>query len=128
MQVAFHRKWAIALGTLLAIPTAYFILISLLKYGLDQPYLFDSARPFLERMGIKEALGFNINLLILFGPFIALVLNLLAVIKFDWYNEKETFSIKFSIEKHWWNMLLVIFSGLLLAFLFIYAIGENCRC
>lgn len=66
MQVAFHRKWAIALGTLLAIPTAYFILISLLKYGLDQPYLFDSARPFLERMGIKEALGFNINLLILF--------------------------------------------------------------
>ena len=128
MQLTINRKWAMALGTLLAFPTAYFILISLLKYALDQPFLFDSAQPFLERMGIKEALGFNINLLILFGPFIALVLNLLAVLKFDWYNKRDSFSIKLSVEKHWWNMLLVIFSGLLLATLFIYAIGENCRC
>lgn len=128
MQLTINRKWAIVLGTLLAFPTAYFILISILKYGLELPYLFDSAQPFLERMGIKEALGFNINLLILFGPLVALVLNLFAVLKFDWYNERESFSIKLSIEKHWWNMLLVIFSGLLLAFLFIYAVGENCRC
>jgi hypothetical protein len=123
-----NRKWAIALGTLLAFPTAYFILISLLKYTFGVPYLFDAAQPFLERLGIKEALGFNINLVILFGPVIALLLNLFAVLKIAWYNGKENFSIKFSIQKHWWNMMLLIFLWVLLIVLFVYALGENCRC
>lgn len=116
------------IGTLFAFPAAAFIFISLLKYSLGLPYLFDSAEPLLERIGIKESLGFNINLLILLGPVLALLLNLFAVVKIEWYNEKENFSIKFSIQKHWWNMVLVLFSGLLLAGIFIYAIGENCRC
>ncbi len=115
-------------GALLLLPATSFIFISLLKYGLGLPYLFDSAEPLLESMGIKESFGFNINLLILLGPVLALLLNLYAVVKIEWYNEKENFSAKVSVQKHWWNMVLVIFSGLLLAFLFIYAIGENCRC
>jgi hypothetical protein len=128
MQFTINRKWAIALGTLFAFPTAYLILISILKYGLGFSYLFNSSQPLLERMGVKEALGFNINLLILVGPLIALALNLLAVVKIDWYNHKDDFSIKLSIQKHWWNMALVLFSGVLVATLFIYAVGENCRC
>ncbi len=128
MQHTINRKWAIALGTLLAFPTAYFIFISLLKYGLGSSFLYDSAQPLLERFGIKESLGFNINLLILFGPIIALMLNLMSVLKIEWYNEKENFSVRISVQKHWWNMTLVIFSGILLAILFIYALGENCRC
>ncbi len=128
MQHTISRKWATAFGTLLVFPTAYFIFISLLKYALGLPYLFDSAHPVLENLGIKESLGWNINLLILFGPLIALVLNLFSVLKIEWFSERENFSIKLSIQKHWWNMMLAIFSGLLLATLFIYAIGENCRC
>ena len=128
MQHTINRKWSIAFGTLLAFPTAYFIFISLLKYGLGLPFLFDSTQPLLERLGIKESLGWNINLLILFGPLIALILNLMSVFKIEWYNERETFSFKVLIEKHRWNMLLIIFSGVLLAILFIYALGENCRC
>ena len=128
MQLTINRKWAIALGTLLAFPTAYFILISLLKYGPGSSYLFDSAQPLLERLGIKESLGMNINLLILFGPLVALALNLLSVLRIEWYNEKENFSLRLSIQKHWWNMVLVIVSCVLLATLFIYALGENCRC
>jgi hypothetical protein len=112
----------------LAFPTAYFIIISLCKYVFGIPYLFDSAQPLLERVGIKEALGWNINLLILFGPLLALVLNLIPVVRMEWYNDREHFSIKFFIEKHWWNMMLVIVSSILLATLFIYALGENCRC
>ncbi len=116
------------IGTLLTLPTAYFIFISLLKYGMGVPSLYDSAQPLLEQLGIKQSLGWNINLLILFGPLIALALNLFSVLRIEWYNERENFSIKLSIQKHWWNMMLAIFSGLLLATLFIYAIGENCRC
>ena len=116
------------IGTLLSLPTAYFIFISLLKYGLGIPSLLDSAQPVLERWGIKESLGFNINLLILFGPLIGMLINLFAVLKIEWENETEIFSLRFSLQKHWWNIVLVIFSGLLLATLFIYALGENCRC
>ena len=116
------------IGTLLTIPTAYFIFISILKYGLGISSLLDSAQPVLEQWGISESLGFNINLLILFGPMMALFLNLFAVLKIEWYNQREIFSVRFYIEKHWWNMVLVIFSGILLTTLFIYALGENCRC
>ena len=128
MQHTINRKWAMALGALLAFPTAYLIFISLLKYGLGLPNLFDATQPLLERLGIKESLGWNINLLILFGPFIAMVINLFSVLRIEWLNEKEIFSFKVSIEKHWWNMVLVFFSALLLAVLFFYAIGENCHC
>ena len=128
MRQTINRKWAVSIGALLALPTAFFIFISVLKYALGLPFLFDSTQPLLERLGIKESLGFNINLLILFGPLIALFLNLFSVLHIEWLNEKEIFSFKVSIEKHWWNMVLVIFSALLLAVLFFYAIGENCHC
>ena len=127
-QITINQRWAVVFGSLLAFPTAYFILISLLKYWLGLPYLFDSAQPLLERLGIKERLGWNINLLILFGPLMALILNLFSVLRIEWYNEKEIFSVKLSLQKHWWNMALVFFSVMLLTILFFYAIGENCRC
>ena len=128
MQHTINRKWAIAFGTLLAFPTAYFIFISVLKYGLGLPNLFDAAQPLLERLGIKQSPGLNINLLILFGPFIAMIINLFSVLRIEWFNETESFSFKVSFEKHWWNMMLVFFSALLLSVLFFYAIGENCHC
>ena len=128
MQLTINHKWAAAIGTLLSFPAAYFILISLLKYAFGIPYLFDTAQPLLERIGIKESFGFNINLVILFGPLIAFILNLFAVLKMDWYNNRDIFSVKFSIHKHWWNMMLVVSSGVLLSTLFFYMLGENCRC
>ena len=127
-QITVNRKLVFSFGALLAFPTAYFIFIALLKYGVGSSYLFDSAKPFLERLGIKESLGWNINLLILFGPLIALGLNLLSVLRIEWQNEKENFVLRLSIQKHWWNIVLVIFTCLLLATLCIYAMGENCRC
>ena len=128
MQHTINRKWAIAFGTLLVFPTAYFIFISELKYGLGLPNLFDAAQPLLERLGIKQSPRLNINLLILFGPFIAMIINLFSVLRIEWFNETESFSFKVSFEKHWWNMMLVFFSALLLSVLFFYAIGENCHC
>jgi hypothetical protein len=127
-QIIINRKLAFAFGALLAFPSGYFIFIALLKYRLGSSYLFDSAQPFLERLGIKESIGWNINLLILFGPLIALTVNLLSSLKIEWYNEKDIFSLRLSIQKYWWNMVLVISSGVLPAILVIYVIGENCRC
>ena len=117
--------WA---GALLTLPAVYFIFISILKYGLGIPGLFDISLPVLENLRINESLGFNINLFILMGPVIALLLNLFVILKLDWYNENETISIRVSIQKNWWNIAVIILSGLLLSTLFIYALGENCTC
>ncbi len=77
------------IGALLILPTAYFIFISILKYGFGIPALFDSSQPLLENLGIKESPGFNINLLILFGPLVAMLLNLFAILKINRQDENE---------------------------------------
>ena len=127
-QIRVNRRWAVVFGAVLALPGAYFILIALLKYAFGIPYLFDTAQPLLERLGIKESMGGNINLLILFGPLIALGLNIISVLRIEYCNEKDFFSVKVFVEKYWGNMLLVVFSGLVLTTLFIYGLGENCSC
>ena len=116
------------IALLLALPTAYFLCIAILKYelGFDAP--FDSIAPFLERMGIKKSLGWNINLLILLGPVIAFVLTIFQVLKIDWHFGKEQFDFHFTIRKRWFPILIAGFSLSLLAILFIYLLGENCHC
>ena len=114
------------ISLLLALPTAYFIFISILKYEMAIDAPFDSIAPFLERMGIKETLGWNINLLILLGPVAAFLLTILQLLKMDWQFTKEQFVFHFTIRKQWFPLLVAGFSISLLAFLFIYLIGENC--
>ena len=96
------------LSLLLALPTAYFICISILKYeiGIDVP--FDSVAPLLEQMGIKETVGWNINLLILFGPIVAFLLTVFQVLKIDWQFTKEQFIFHFTVKKRRFPLLLVL--------------------
>ncbi|HKO82069.1 MAG TPA: hypothetical protein VJU78_16795 [Chitinophagaceae bacterium] len=127
MKQSLKQNRITLLSLLLALPTAYFICISILKYemGVDAP--FDSIAPFLERMGIKETLGWNINLLILFGPFVAFVLTIFQVVKIDWQFTKEQFLFHLTVKKRWFPLLVIALALSLLAFLGIYMIGENCR-
>lgn len=122
----YTKQNGIAIASLLlALPTAYFICISILKYemGIDGP--FDSIAPLLEKMGIKETLGWNINLLILLGPVVAFLVMIFQVLKIDWQFTKEQFLFHFTIQKRWFSLLVAGFSGGLLAILAIYLIGEN---
>ena len=66
MRTISKSKLIFFVGLLLSVPTAYFILISGLKYELGYDYLFDGIRPTLESGGIQEPFGWNIGLLILF--------------------------------------------------------------
>ena len=80
------------ISLLLALPTAYFIAIAILKYemGVDGP--FDAIAPLLERWGIKEALGWNINLLILLGPLLAFLLTIFQLLSITTAIHTESFS------------------------------------
>jgi hypothetical protein len=120
-----RHTWLNVISLLLALPTAYFITISVLKYGLNIDGPFDHATPFLERMGIKENLGWNINLLILFGPLIAFLLTIFQVMQIDWQFSKEQFEFHFAIRKKWFPLAISVLSSGLLLTLFIYLVGEN---
>ena len=122
-----HHNWLNLLSLLLALPTAYFITISVLKYGLNIDAPFDNAIPFFERMGIKENLGWNINLLILFGPLIAFLLTIFQVLKINREFSKEQFSFHFTFRKKWFPLMLSVLSSGLLLTLFVYLLGENLK-
>jgi len=123
----YLKQNGIAIASLfLALPTAYFLSISVLKYemGIDAP--FDAIAPFLERMGIKETLGWNINLLILLGPLVAFALSIFQVLKIKFQFTQNHFLFQFILKKRWLPVLVAAFSVSLLAILFIYLVGENC--
>lgn len=115
-------------GLMLTVPAFYFILISVLKYTFGVPYLFDSIAPFLERSGIKEPPGWNINLLILVGPVLALLINLSVVLRLHYENSKDYFDCRVTISKRSWNLVVIVLAGLVFATLFMYLVGENCNC
>lgn len=128
MKTTIKPNWSTIAGLLLALPAAYIICISVLKYvmGVDGP--FDSSQPFLERLGIKEAPGLNINLLILLGPVAGFLLAIFQVLTIKWQLTKEDFHFQFTVRKRWFPILVAAFSISLLAILFFYLLGENCNC
>ena len=127
-SMTFKNNGLTTLALLLALPTAYFILISLLKFtmGVDGPY--DAAQPTLESLGLNQSIGLNVNLLILFGPVVAFFLTIFQVLQVEWSITRERFKFSFSIIKHRFPLLVSAFSLSLLAILFFYLLGENCNC
>jgi len=117
--------WA---GLLLSLPTAYFFLISILKFELNTPGLYDAIEPSLQSLGLREDFGWNINLLILFGPVLALLLNVFSVLHIRFETTKEKIDCRVSINKSWKNLAVVLLSGIVLLILFAYLFVENCNC
>jgi hypothetical protein len=128
MKPVTKSNWLSLAGLLLAIPAAYIICISVLKYGLNINGPFDASQPLLESWGIKEPPGWNINLLILLGPIVGFLLSVFQVLKIKWEFSKENLQFHFLIQKKWFPILVAAFSISLLAILFFYLLGENCNC
>jgi hypothetical protein len=123
MKILNHR-FALIAGALLVFPALYFVLAAVLNYEMGISVLWQPIDPIFENPANKH-MGWNINLLILFGPMLAFLLNFFSVVKTRWYNETERMHLSFSIRKHWINILIAIVSALVLASLFAYLIAEN---
>jgi hypothetical protein len=119
-------NWLSIAALILVLPAAYLIVISVLKYGLKIDAPFDASQPFLERMGIKQPLGWNINLLILIGPLMAIALTIFQLLKIEWHFASEQFLLNIVIQKKWTPILIAAFSISVMAVLFLYLLGENC--
>jgi hypothetical protein len=128
MKQIIKQNGITLISLLLALPTAYFFAISILKYelGVDGP--FDTIAPLLESWGIKETLGWNINLLILLGPLLAFLLAIFQLLGIRLQFTQNHFLFQITVRKKWLPFLVAGFSISLLAILFIYLFGENCNC
>jgi hypothetical protein len=115
-------------GLILSLPTAFVIVIAVLKYEFGVSGPFDSMQPLLESWGIKDPPGWNINLLILLGPVVGFLLALFQLLKINLRFEKKQVEIYTVIQKKWFPILVSAFSLSLLACLSIYLFGENCNC
>ncbi len=126
-QITSRFNWVAAAALILALPATYFIAMNILKeFGVNGPY--NIATPFLERAGIKESMGWNINLVILLGPVLAIALTIFKVLKIQVHFTKQDFQFHLSVKKRWFYLLIATFSAGLLAILFFYMLGENCNC
>ena len=96
-----------------------------MKYQFHHPSLYDAVSPFLETAGIYESFGWNINLLILFGPLIAFLLTVFQVLKINREFSKEQFAFHFTFRKKWFPLGVTLLSGGLLLTMFFYMVGEN---
>ncbi len=125
MKILNHR-FALIAGALLVFPALYFFTAAILNYEMGVDALWKPIDAIFENPANKR-MGWNINLLILFGPILAFLLNFFSIVKIKWQNEKEQMHINFSIRKHWVNMFIAAVSVLVLASLFAYLVGENCK-
>lgn len=111
-------------GLFLTLPAVYFILINLLNdAGITT--LYGAAEPLLEKSGISKPFSW-INLLIVFGPLLALLLNVTSVLSVYWHVTKTIMNIQFHIEKRWGNFFVTGLSGSCLLIFFLYLFAENC--
>ncbi len=122
--ITSRRNWLSTIALLLVLPSTWFIFINILNEA-GSSGLYNASEPVLERLGIKENLGWNINLLILFGPILALMLAALQVLHMEWHSSKEEFEFNITIRRKWFPLFIAFLSGLILATLFIYLAGEN---
>ncbi len=88
------------------------------------PALWQPINAIFEKSANKH-FGWNINLLILFGPVLALLLNFFSIVKIQMRNDKEQLHLNLSIRKHWINIAVAATAALVLASLFAYLIAEN---
>ena len=114
----FKNNGVTAAGLLLTLPAAIFILIGILsEFGINGP--IEAIQPTAEKWGIKEGLGWNINLLIVFGPLLAILFTVFQVLSMELKITKEEFLLNVAVQKNWVPLLVTIFSAGLLVILFL---------
>ena len=125
--ITFKNNWLTATGLLLVLPAAYFILIGVLsEFGINGP--LEAIQPLAEKWGIKDPPGLNVTSVVLFGPMVAFLLTIFQFLKIEWHFSKEEFLLNLTFQKRWFPILVAAASVGVLAMLFFYMIGENCRC
>ena len=126
-KVLLNRPFALSAGFMLVFPALYFIVSAWLNYGLGFSPLWKIIEPIFENPENKK-FGFNINLLILFGPLLAILINLPLVMQLVMSRTPEEVNVHIAFKKYSWSWIIIGAGTFCLAALFFYLLLENCNC
>ncbi len=126
-KVLINHPFALSAGFVLVFPALYFIVSAWLNYGLGFSPFWKVIEPIFEKPGNKQ-FGFNINLLIVFGPLLAILINLPQVMQLHLVAEPEELKVHFAFKKYSWSWIIIAAGTFCLAALFLYLFVENCNC
>ncbi len=125
------RRLAI-IGLALLLAPLYFVSASLLKYGLGVGFLFDPLEAVLSVVGRREIFNLVSPVVFLVAPvvflgglFLASVLNIYAVTRFEVSREDRTIVSTVRVTPGSWNSAVAVVSILLMVTLSGYAFLEN---
>jgi len=119
-----QTKWTFATGLLLAFPAVYFVLANVLNSNTGIDWLYKPIASIFDKPENKQ-FGWNINLLIVFGPVLAILLNAWSLLHIRFDTEAEFFRLEISVKRKWWNIALVLLSAGTMLCLCGYLFFEN---
>jgi hypothetical protein len=123
-KIILNRNVALITGLLLIFPTAYFIVSAWLNFSFGYPTFWTVIEPVFLNPANKK-MGFNINLLILFGPAVAILINLRQVIQWKVSSSPEALHIQLQVKKYTWNWISIFTATFCLGTLALYLVAEN---
>ncbi|CAN5488473.1 hypothetical protein BH10BAC3_BH10BAC3_08630 [soil metagenome] len=119
-----QTRWTFFAGALLAFPAAYFVSSAILNYGLGIDWFWKPIEPIFDNPDNKH-FGWNINMLIIFGPIIAVLINALSLAYFRFEKLDDFFKIEIYVKRNWLNIAVLVIAGITLASIFVYQFFEN---
>ncbi|MDQ3845994.1 MAG: hypothetical protein M3342_18600 [Bacteroidota bacterium] len=119
-----NAKRSARIGVILVIIPCLFLLAVLLKYFLhiNMPS-FSALEEWMADKDHNVFIKILIPLLLIGAPFIALIVNLLAILHFSF--EKKVNELIITIKLKWINIIVSLICLLILFCFFLYAVGEN---
>ncbi len=76
-----------------------------------------------RKFGDRSLINWIFRILLLFGPMIAIVLNLWAILHVRY--DKDQKEIVMSLKLKWLNLIILLISGLVFSVFFLYLLMEN---
>ncbi len=119
-----NAKRSARIGVILVIIPCLFLLAVLLKYFLhiNMPS-FSALEEWMADKDHNVFIKILIPLLLIGAPFIALIVNLLAILHFSF--EKKVNELIITVKLKWINIIVSLICLLILFCFFLYAVGEN---
>jgi hypothetical protein len=115
---------AVLIGLVLAAPGAWFLTANLM-HDAGVAFLYAPFDALVSRTGLGPAVNVVSPVIFLGGPAVALVINLLAVGRFDLKWENHQIVTSAAMAPRGANVAMILGGGLLLAAFLAYAFVEN---
>ena len=114
------------LAALLVLPSALFVTASVLRYGLDLPFLYDILGPFADPSeGIADA---AVTTAVLVGPVVAALIALWPIVRLHVGRSSGTVQASVSLRLAWANVVVAVVALGLLVVLFGHIAAEDAAC